>query len=996
MSDLTTLIPTLLPLRALQITLRFRRDARLKPTHQPALTGFLRNLLGSPDHYDLLLTLDAPENGRTSYRCGDHYCFTLFALAGGESLLAEAYRRLAQLPQSSLALGPTFGDNVVLAAGRDHFGDSLLTSHGALTDYGPSDLAAEIAFWQRAERIRLRWLAPARLLREKSVIQEQSLKGERRFCASNGELSFPLLAARLHDSFADLLRRRGLQPSPRQWRNSALAFQACDLFWVDADYTDHEGREQPMGGLMGVVELPPITALTPEELALLVAGQYIGIGQRRAFGYGRYRLETADGAATARRQAPARSLLWHAMEPENLLQALGFITAGSSSRNGVTRDVRTDETLEDAEWGGWTEETHQEPQTSLTPERLETLARQLEQGQYEPPRLQGVIRRKDNGGLRPLAVPPLPDRVLQRAVAQVLTPALEPLFSDASYGYRPRRSRLSVRQFIQQAYRDGYRWVYESDIANFFDTVDWTQLRNRLQALFGDDPLIAPILAWISAPVQYQNHLIHRRRGLPQGSPLSPILANLLLDAFDHELEAAGFKLARFADDFVILCKDRDQAERAAAAAECALAAVGLRLNPSKTHIRTFAQGFHYLGYLFVEGLVLDVGRNNETPAAPAMPPPYSWLADLVEQRPAALQEGFPLPPKAPPPTPSPPAPILNVGDADLAQGAMLCITGPVARLSSRDNQLLVLREDKLVQAVPWRALRGIILLGPHHITTPALRVAMREGVAVHFANSAGHYQGSAWPAEPTNQGWQLWLEQKALAVNPPQRLAFARVLVEARLRHQREVLRQRGLTSDGPVEQIEQALQHVGTARALEDLRGLEGIATRHYFAALRPLLPEGWGFTERNRYPARDPFNALLSLGYSTLYAVVDTVLRADGLMPWIGIYHSAGGKHSALASDMMEPFRHLVERTAFTAVTRQRIKRDEFTVDSQARCLLMTEARNRYLGLLMERFETPITALGDDKPGSVYDHLHAQNLSLIDWLRGHTNAFVCFRMR
>jgi CRISP-associated protein Cas1 len=209
-----------------------------------------------------------------------------------------------------------------------------------------------------------------------------------------------------------------------------------------------------------------------------------------------------------------------------------------------------------------------------------------------------------------------------------------------SFGYRPRRSRESARTAIQAAYREGYRWVYESDIDDFFDTVDWERLKTRLIALYGDDPLVALILGWMAAPVEYQGELIVRRAGLPQGASLSPLLANLMLDDFDADLEHGGFRLVRFADDFVVLCKDRAEAEAAARAAAQSLADLGLRLNPGKSQILPFAQGFRYLGYLFVDSLALDVsGDKAETAsaAAPATAPPHSWLARLASRTPQIL-----------------------------------------------------------------------------------------------------------------------------------------------------------------------------------------------------------------------------------------------------------------------------------------------------------------------------------------------------------------------
>lgn len=1016
MGDLTQLLPTLLPLRGLDVTLRLRRDTRLQAIHQSELTGFVRTLLGEVDGYDTLLTLDTPENDRTFYRQGEHYRFTLLAVTGGEVLLALALERLKHSPHQLPSLGSSLpadsGSNIVLEECRDHFTGAVSSPNDKLSEYGMAELNAEVAYWRQCDRIMLRWLAPVRLLREKVIREQRRLQGEKKFCTACQHLTYPLLAERLHDSLADLLRRRGASPPPRN-TNTTLSFPACDLFWIHHTYSNQQGNSQPMGGLMGCQELPPLTALNPADLALWVLGQYLGIGQRRAFGFGRYRLETPSGETRFIRARPTRSLLERAMATYNLSRALSAITTNHDALRCADID---DAEFEEIEVETGTPTDDQQAAESLQ-KRVSAAARCLLLGQYQPPTLQGVLLRTKQGNLRPLAVPPLTDRILQRAAAQQLTPVLERLFSQASYGFRPGRSRQTARLRIQQAYTAGYRWVYESDIAHFFDSVCWTRLYTRLQAVFGEEPLIDVIMAWISAPVLYRQELIQRRRGLPQGSPLSPVLANLMLDAFDHQLESAGFKLARFADDFVILCKDRAQAETASRAAEQALAEVGLRINPSKTRIRSFTQGFRYLGYLFVEGLALDVGSSDKSlPAAPDGPPPYSWLAELAAREPAALEEWHKLPRQGSakprvrrvirPPMPgkfaessqreSPPR-VMTGKEVDSGRGALAFVTGTPARLASRDNQLLLLRDEQLEQAIPWHTLDGVILFGRHHITTPALRTAMKQGVAIHFASLTGHYQGSTWPATPGPPGWQLWLEQKAVHEDPVRRLAIARVLIEARLRHQREVLRQRVSPNDATGVQIDHALRHLARTRTLDDLRGLEGIATRYYYAGLRQLIPEEWGFDARAYRPSRDPFNALLSLGYTSLRCIADTLLRADGLLPWQGGYHSSQGRHCALASDMMEPFRHLVERTALASVTRRRIKLDEFQFDPRRDCCLLTpEARNRYLGMLMKRFETPITALGAQQAKTAYHHLHAQNQAYMRWLRGQAAEFICFRMR
>ena len=124
------------------------------------------------------------------------------------------------------------------------------------------------------------------------------------------------------------------------------------------------------------------------------------------------------------------------------------------------------------------------------------------------------------------------------------------------YAYRRGFSRQGAARAIEQAYAEGYRYVLDADIRAFFDRVDWTILFAKLEALYPDEPLVELLRAWIEAPVLFDGRHIERHCGLPQGSPVSPLLANLYLDTFDEELLDQDFRLVRFADDFVVLAKD--------------------------------------------------------------------------------------------------------------------------------------------------------------------------------------------------------------------------------------------------------------------------------------------------------------------------------------------------------------------------------------------------------------------------------------------------------
>jgi hypothetical protein len=315
-----------LPLRALVVTLRFTTSARLHHFHQPALTGFLRQLLGHPPNYDTFLTIDAPESGRTRYRVNDEYCFMVIGLAGAEPLLARLIDCLNALP---LAATPApdcvpFRNNMTCASILDYFSGSAVAQLEDLTLYSRACLDREAAIWTDIPAITLRWLSPVRLSKDKA--EREQLKGEARFCRNADELSFALLANRLHDSVADLLRRRGQNAASREAPGSStLLFN--DHFWVDSRYRDADGKEQSMGGLMGTAGLGSLGVLSADQRALWVLGQYIGIGQRRAFGWGRYRLETTTGDSTYVDVDPVASVVEQAAFPTNLAGAHATITA---------------------------------------------------------------------------------------------------------------------------------------------------------------------------------------------------------------------------------------------------------------------------------------------------------------------------------------------------------------------------------------------------------------------------------------------------------------------------------------------------------------------------------------------------------------------------------------------------------------------------------------------------------------------------------------------
>lgn len=976
--DPTLKVESVLPLKILVVTLEAVSQSSPGFFHQPALTAFLRFLAGSPDNYDLYIRIDSPESGRTNYSAGDYYRFTLIGLRGSEAILESILRGLSRLPDSAPKQGQKlpFRNNWRLLDVQDALTATSIQQIHELSEYGEQQLREEIQLWRNQQSAQWRWLTPARLLLEKNA--RKGLKNEARYCRNGSDLPAELLLSRLQDSTADLLRRRQ-EPTTSRVPSPPITVSNTHLFWMDSHYTDPNGKTSEMGGITGKLDLNIPARLSAAWWKLLIIGQYLGIGQRSTFGWGRYQLVTAEGSVSYRRAYPALSLLSWASREENLVAAWKHVMSGSSvpwyDDNFFDPDEDDEDQLDDP------------PQAPI--DRLQRDFTKLLKQAYKFPKLRGELMAKKNGGVRALAIPPTYDRVLQRALSQVLTPALEKLMYRHSHGYRPGRSRITASYDIQAAWQDGYRWVYESDIKSFFDSVSRDRLRDRLVAVYGDDPMIDAILGWLSAPVRFRGETIERKNGLPQGSPLSPLMANLMLDDFDSDMEKAGFKMIRYADDFVVLCNDPEQAKAAGEAALQSLQEHGLELHPGKTRITAMDDGFKYLGYLFVNDLVLDIsGNKDENRGNKITAAPNSWLSQLGETEPNRLKKQDALIKLA--------QQISKGGSISIGErnqdGTLLTITGNPAVIATLNKNIRVLRDDKLLYNLPWNNLQAVMVFGYHQITTQAMHAAMHHNVPIHLSKGSGTYQGII-SSNKANDGHQLWLQQLLASQDQEKALYCAREVVGARLKHMKETLRQKKFLRDTP--QLSRAITKSGQAATLESLRGLEGNATREYFHCLGRLLPAQFEFNGRNRRPPRDPFNVLLSMGYTVVYGYSESILHTIGLLPRQGFYHQPRGQHAALASDMMEPFRHLVERSALTIVLRHEIKLEDFSYTPAGACRIEAKARRKYLSLLLSRWELSVRARGQENAEKYFTHMHQQALSLKAFIRSG-EPFKAWRIR
>lgn len=236
---------------------------------------------------------------------------------------------------------------------------------------------------------------------------------------------------------------------------------------------------------------------------------------------------------------------------------------------------------------------------------LEELSRDLKEGKYKPqPIKRKWIPKPGRSEKRPLGIPTVRDRIVQTALKDLLEPIFEKEFSDQSFGFRPNRGAKDALRELQGLLNEGYTYVVDADILGYFDNIPHDKLKARVEEKVTDTGILSLIDSYLKAEVMEGTDNWTPEGGTPQGAVISPLLANIYLNPLDHLMEGKGFDMIRYADDFVVLCRTKEEAREALKVINDWVKDAGLSLHPDKTKLvdATKRGGFDFLGYHFERG----------------------------------------------------------------------------------------------------------------------------------------------------------------------------------------------------------------------------------------------------------------------------------------------------------------------------------------------------------------------------------------------------------
>jgi len=559
--------------------------------------------------------------------------------------------------------------------------------------------------------------------------------------------------------------------------------------------------------------------------------------------------------------------------------------------------------------------------TTVTLE-IDTLYDELRTGRYRPRPLR-CFRVREGERERELGIPALRDRLVQEAIRPILEEVLQPRLSASCHGYVRGRSVTTAQHAAAAVAATGRPCVYALDIRDGFAGIDRAALDERIAQLL--DQRTAEIVTRIMGAGREQGGRTQPAPalGIPLGQPLSPPCFNIYLLPVDRALDEAGARWVRYADDILLLGQSESEIDAALDVLDRALEGVGLARNPAKDRRgRVDGDPFTFLGRFLAPGLVLEAVR---PPQARAESSPVEVTADAPERPPWFRT---------------------------------LYLQQHGAWVHQQDGHALVHLGAELRHKMPLRDIDRVVVLAGVSFSAPFLASCLQRGIPVHFALARGRQSAFGSLVRSDAETPLRTRSQLEAHADDAFRLALARTIVRGKIRNSRWLFR-RWRMDRGAIRRMGLALPRLDQAGSLDEVLGVEGHCAALHFRALGTRVPSEWCFTGRTRRPPRDPFNSMLSFGYTLLFTEMHSLLIQHRVNPFIGYLHALRDSHPALASDLIEEFRApVVDQLCVRIANRRQLHPDDFEPPRANGAVFMKPAaRKHFLELWEWHLQAPL---------------------------------------
>ncbi len=553
-------------------------------------------------------------------------------------------------------------------------------------------------------------------------------------------------------------------------------------------------------------------------------------------------------------------------------------------------------------------------------EYAESILRQIVTDTYTPSPNTAFLIKKKRGVDRMVEQLGFRDLIVQQYLLKTISKPFDRMFEEESIGFRKGISRQKAIDIVQSAIAEGYQYVIETDIEDFFPSVDIKLLSELLDFYIpGKDTCIKNLIHKSIMNGYVLNGVFHNRvKGLPQGCPLSPILANLYLDSFDEQIKLWNVKMVRYADDLVILTRTKDDAENVLSMTEAFLSELGLKIKKEKTAISHIRDGFRFLGMKFERSEV------------------------RVEPEETIKRLKKPL-----------------------------YITEPYLFMSLNGNAIDIKKDRAVIETIPIRRLSEIIVMERTVFSTALLRKCTDNNIPLTITLNTGYYITTVKPDSKKYYTISSEHARKYQSLSGTEILSIAKEFAAGKLNNFISLFRQRYAKDQNLFAgELERVIQRIHQAGDVQQVRGFEGAMAKKIYQKLN-------GFTDNNMFHIRkreglkpDRINSMLNFGFYLLFSRINATVRAVGLNPYLGFLHSPEDNYESLVCDIEELFRARINRFIIRLINLKIITENDFT-ESERGFYLKRDAVRRYL----DQFEAEMEKKNNKNTLSLKESIYVQ---------------------